>query len=72
LTATVVAQLKLDADGVVLSACNTAAADKPGAEALSGVARASSMPGAGCSLALVGRFRGDHSTHHFDICHREG
>jgi CHAT domain-containing protein len=30
-----VAQLKLNADWVVLSACNTAAGDKPGAEALS-------------------------------------
>src|SRR6516164_8200661 len=34
-----VAQLKLDADWAVLSACNTAAEDKPGAEALSGLAR---------------------------------
>jgi hypothetical protein len=40
LTASEVAQLKLNADWVVLSACNTAAADKPGAEALSGLARA--------------------------------
>jgi CHAT domain-containing protein/Tfp pilus assembly protein PilF len=40
LTASEVAQLKLDADWVVLSACNTAAEDKPGAEALSGLARA--------------------------------
>ncbi len=39
LTASEVAQLKLDADWVVLSACNTAAGDKPGAEALSGLAR---------------------------------
>jgi CHAT domain-containing protein len=39
LTASEVAQLKLNADWVVLSACNTAAADKPGAEALSGLAR---------------------------------
>jgi CHAT domain-containing protein len=31
---------------VVLSACNTAAADKPGAEALSGLARAFSYAGA--------------------------
>jgi CHAT domain-containing protein len=38
-----VAQLKLNADWVVLSACNTAAGDKPGAEALSGLARAFSM-----------------------------
>ena len=34
-----VAQLKLNADWVVLSACNTIAGDKPGAEALSGLAR---------------------------------
>ena len=41
LTASEIAQLKLDADWVVLSACNTAAgdSDKPGAEALSGLAR---------------------------------
>jgi CHAT domain-containing protein len=40
LTASEVAQLKLNADWVVLSACNTTAGDKPGAEALSGLARA--------------------------------
>src|SRR5258706_4717744 len=40
LTASEVAQLKLNADWVVLSACNTAAGGKPGAEALSGLARA--------------------------------
>jgi CHAT domain-containing protein len=40
LTASEVAMLKLNADFVVLSACNTAAGDKPGAEALSGLARA--------------------------------
>jgi CHAT domain-containing protein len=40
LTASEVAQLKLSADWVVLSACNTAAGNKPGAEALSGLARA--------------------------------
>src|SRR5262249_3558240 len=40
LTASEVAQLKLNADWVVLSACNTIAGDKPGAEALSGLARA--------------------------------
>jgi CHAT domain-containing protein len=34
-----VAQLRLNADWVVLSACNTAAADKPGAEGLSALAR---------------------------------
>jgi CHAT domain-containing protein len=42
LTASEVAQLKLNADWVVLSACDTASPseDKPGAEALSGLARA--------------------------------
>ena len=40
LTTSEVAQLKLNADWVILSACNTAAGDKPGAEALSGLARA--------------------------------
>ena len=41
LTASEVAQLKLDADWVILSACNTAAADgTPGAEGLSGLAKA--------------------------------
>lgn len=40
LTASEVARLKLNAEWVVLSACNTAAGDKPGAEALSGLARA--------------------------------
>jgi hypothetical protein len=38
--------LKLNADFVVLSACNTAAGDKPGAEALSGLARAFFYAGA--------------------------
>ena len=46
LTASEIAQLKLDADWVVLSACNTAAEDKPGAEALSGLARAFFYSGA--------------------------
>jgi CHAT domain-containing protein len=40
LTASEVAQLDLDADWVVLSACNTAAGEKGDAEALSGLARA--------------------------------
>jgi CHAT domain-containing protein len=46
LTASDVAMLKLKADFVVLSACNTAAGDKPGAEALSGLARAFFYAGA--------------------------
>jgi CHAT domain-containing protein/tetratricopeptide (TPR) repeat protein len=40
LTASEVSQLELDADWVVLSACNTAAGEKGDAEALSGLARA--------------------------------
>jgi CHAT domain-containing protein/tetratricopeptide (TPR) repeat protein len=46
LTASEVAQLRLNADWVVLSACNTIAGDKPGAEALSGLARAFFYAGA--------------------------
>lgn len=38
LTSSEVAELKLNTDFVVLSACNTIAGDKPGAEALSGLA----------------------------------
>lgn len=40
LQASEVAELKLDADWIVLSACNTASSDGVGAEALSGLARA--------------------------------
>jgi CHAT domain-containing protein/tetratricopeptide (TPR) repeat protein len=46
LTASEVAALKLNADFVVLSACNTIAGDKPGAEALSGLARSFFYAGA--------------------------
>lgn len=46
LTASEVARLKLNADWVVLSACNTIAGGKPGAEALSGLARAFFYAGA--------------------------
>ncbi|WP_339035204.1 CHAT domain-containing tetratricopeptide repeat protein [Bradyrhizobium symbiodeficiens] len=46
LTASRIAKLKLDADWAVLSACNTAAGDKPGAEGLSGLARAFFYAGA--------------------------
>jgi len=40
LTASEIAQLRLDADWVVLSACNTSSARRPGEETLSGLARA--------------------------------
>ena len=47
LTASEIAQLKLNADWVILSACNTAAADgTPGAEGLSGLAKAFFYAGA--------------------------
>jgi CHAT domain-containing protein/Tfp pilus assembly protein PilF len=46
LTASEVAQLQLDADWVVLSACNTAAASESGQEDLSGLARAFFYAGA--------------------------
>jgi CHAT domain-containing protein/tetratricopeptide (TPR) repeat protein len=46
LTTSEIAQLKLNADWAVLSACNTAAEEKPGAEALSGLARAFFYAGA--------------------------
>jgi CHAT domain-containing protein len=46
LSASEVATLKLDADWVILSACNTAAGGSDGAEALSGLARAFFYAGA--------------------------
>jgi len=73
LTASEVAQLKLNADWVVLSACNTAAGDKPGAEALSGLARAFFY--AGAHALLVSHWAVDSdaairlTTTTFDILH---
>jgi CHAT domain-containing protein/tetratricopeptide (TPR) repeat protein len=46
LSASDIAGLKLDADWVILSACNTAAGDAKGAESLSGLARAFFYAGA--------------------------
>jgi CHAT domain-containing protein/TPR repeat protein len=46
LTASEIASFRLRADWVVLSACNTAAADRPGAEALSGLATSFFQAGA--------------------------
>jgi len=54
LTSSEVAQLRLNADWVVLFACNSIAGDKPGAEALSGRARSFLRRRAGPSgIALV-------------------
>ena len=50
LSASEVAALKLDADWVILSACNTAAGGAEGAEALSGLARAFFYAGARAML----------------------
>lgn len=57
LTASEIALLNINADWVVLSACNTAAGDKPGAEALSGLARAFFY--AGARSLLVSHWRVD-------------
>jgi CHAT domain-containing protein/tetratricopeptide (TPR) repeat protein len=46
LTASEIAQLRMNADWVVLSACNTAGAEKAGGESLSGLARAFFYAGA--------------------------
>ena len=46
LTASEITELRLNADLVVLSACNTAGGDRPGSEALSGLARAFFYAGA--------------------------
>ncbi len=50
LTASEAAQLNLNADWVILSACNTAASDAPGADGLSGLARAFFYAGAKAML----------------------
>lgn len=55
LTASEVSQLRLDADWVILSACNTAAGGAPGAQALSGLAK--SFFHAGARALLVSHWR---------------
>jgi CHAT domain-containing protein/tetratricopeptide (TPR) repeat protein len=62
LTASEVAQLKLNADWVVLSACNTAAGDSPDAEALSGLARAFFYAGARALLVSHWAMSSDAAT----------
>ena len=73
LTASEVAQLKLNADWVVLSACNTIAGDKPGAEALSGLARLllCRRPRT-AGVALGGGVRRRDAAHHRDLRHPQG
>jgi CHAT domain-containing protein/tetratricopeptide (TPR) repeat protein len=70
LTASEVARLKLNADWVVLSACNTIAGDKPGAEALSGLARAFFYAGARALLVTHWKVSSDTAvylvTHSFN------
>ena len=51
LTASEVTELKLNADWVIMSACNTASGDKLGGEAFSGLARAFFYAGARALLA---------------------
>lgn len=46
LTASEITELSIDADWVILSACNTAGGEEPGAEGLSGLARAFLFAGA--------------------------
>jgi CHAT domain-containing protein len=57
LTASEAAQLKLNADWVVLSACNTGAGNRPAAEAVSELARAFFF--AGARALLVSHWRVD-------------
>lgn len=60
LTASEAAGLKLDADWVVLSACNTAAGGSPNAQALSGLSRAFFY--AGTRALLVSHWQVDSAT----------
>lgn len=62
LTSSEVARLKLNADWVVLSACNTVAGGKPGAEALSGLARAFFYAGARALLVTHWSVESDAAT----------
>ena len=73
LTASEVAQLKLDADWVVLSACNTAAGGAEGGETLSGLARAFFHAGARAMRgdALGDRQRGCRGADNDGICGHE-
>jgi CHAT domain-containing protein len=56
LSASEIAGLRLDADWVILSACNTAAGNASGAQALSGLARAFFYAQARALLVRTGRW----------------
>ena len=73
LTASEIANLRLDADWVILSACNTAGPQGEGAEALSGLARVLLCwrPYA-ARVALGGRLRRRCQAHHADLRGIEG
>jgi CHAT domain-containing protein/tetratricopeptide (TPR) repeat protein len=75
LTASEVSQLSLDADWVVLSACNTADGDAVGAEALSGLAKSFFHAGARSLLVSHWRVASDTTkqltTTLFDIANRK-
>ncbi|MGI9426192.1 MAG: CHAT domain-containing protein, partial [Hyphomicrobiaceae bacterium] len=75
LTASEIATLSLDADWVVLSACNTAAGNDVGAEALSGLARAFFFAGARALLVSHWAVYSDAAvkltTHTFDVLKRK-
>jgi hypothetical protein len=73
LTASEVAELKLNADWVVLSACNTIAGNMPGAETLSGLARAFLCLRQGAAGdALGSRTRGRDAADHIHLRSPEG
>lgn len=75
LTASEVSQLRLDADWVILSACNTAAGNTPGAEALSGLAKSFFHAGARALLVSHWRIGSDAAaritTAAFDVQHTD-
>ena len=62
LSASEIATLKLDADWLILSACNTAAAGAQSAEALSGLARAFFYAGARALLVSHREVNSDATT----------
>ena len=68
LTVEEILALKLDADWVVLSACNTAAGAVAGAEAASGLGRRSSTPALARSSSPIGRWSRARRSNWCPIC----